>query len=263
MSAIINNEIFEKAAIAQLKEVFAKVQPYRHLIIDNFFTDPVAQALQAHFPTVAELKTHWKGLNENKSEGSNFEDFHPTFNEIRQAMSSQKVYDWVSEITGIADVFITDDALGTGLHQGTNGSFLDIHIDFNIHHIKNVHRRLNLLVYLEKYWKDSYGGHLEMWNKDMTVCEKLVLPKFNRCVIFETSEISYHGYSKITIPEGVTRKSFFSYFYTEQRVGATTYHDTLFKTRPNESLNKKVKTAVKETVKNKAKATLKKLGIKF
>jgi hypothetical protein len=126
-----------------------------------------------------------------------------------------------------------------------------------------VHRRLNLLIYLEKNWKDEYGGGLEMWNADMTNCDKMVMPNFNRCVIFETSEISYHGYSKITIPEGVTRKSFFAYFYTNEREGATGYHDTVFKARPTESKSKKVKTAVKENLKNTAKATLKKLGVKF
>merc|ERR1711916_307555 len=115
---------------------------------------------------------------------------------IKEDFTSSEFYKWVSGVTGIDEVFITDDQMGSGIHQGANGSFLDVHIDFNIHHIKNVHRRLNLLIYLEKNWKDEYGGSLEMWNADMTNCDKMVLPAFNRCVIFETSEISYHGYSK-------------------------------------------------------------------
>jgi Rps23 Pro-64 3,4-dihydroxylase Tpa1-like proline 4-hydroxylase len=94
---------------------------------------------------------------------------------------------------------LTDDNLGTGLHQGTDGSFLDIHVDFNIHHIKNVHRRLNMLIYLNKNWKPEYGGAMEMWNADMSKMVKAVPCEFNRCLVFETSEISYHGYSKITL----------------------------------------------------------------
>ncbi|MBC7919778.1 MAG: 2OG-Fe(II) oxygenase, partial [Ferruginibacter sp.] len=75
---------------------------------------------------------------------------------------------WVAKVTGIPGVFVTEDNLGTGLHQGSDGSFLDIHVDFNIHHVKNVHRRLNMLLYLNQDWKPEYGGGMEMWNADMT-----------------------------------------------------------------------------------------------
>ncbi|UZR92337.1 2OG-Fe(II) oxygenase [Chondrinema litorale] len=260
---ILNKEYASTETVSKLKHDFDTALPYRHLVMDNFLSEEVALQAYENFPSVQELKTHWKGLNENKLEGSDFGVFHPVFSKIKEDFTSPEFYKWVSGVTGIDEVFITDDHMGSGIHQGTNGSFLDVHIDFNIHHIKNVHRRLNLLIYLEKNWKEEYGGALEMWNADMSNCDKMVLPMFNRCVIFETSEISYHGYSKITIPEDVTRKSFFAYFYTNERDGAVGYHDTVFKARPTESKSKKVKTAVKENLKNTAKATLKKLGVKF
>jgi Rps23 Pro-64 3,4-dihydroxylase Tpa1-like proline 4-hydroxylase len=261
--SMINPALFSAERIAELRQSFDSAKPYRHLVIDGFLMPEVAEALNQHFPSVESLKVHWKGLNENKFEGSEFEKFHPQFAALKSAMFNESFYEWVSAVTGIDKVFITDDSLGAGLHQGTDGSFLDIHIDFNIHHIKNVHRRLNLLIYLEKNWQDAYGGHLELWNADMTVCDKKVRPDFNRAVIFETSEISYHGYGKITLPEGVTRKSFFAYFYTQERDGAVGYHDTIFKARPEEGAVKRVTTDVKETLKNTAKSTLKKMGIKF
>ena len=259
----INPSLLQEARISQLRAEFDNAMPYRHLVIDDFLTPEMANTLHEKFPSIEALKTHWKSLNEKKSEGSNFDEFHPSFKALKEELFSQKVYDWVSQVTGIEEVFITDDSMGAGLHQGVDGSFLDIHIDFNIHHIKNVHRRLNLLIYLEKDWKDEYGGHLEMWNGNMTKCEKKVAPVFNRCVIFETNEISYHGYGKISLPENKTRKSFFTYFYTNEREDAVGYHDTIFKTRPEEGVIKKVKTDVKETIKNTAKTTLKKIGIKF
>ena len=260
---MINPRLFEEAEIAKLREEFDTAEPYRHLVIDNFLTDDGALALNQNFPSLEDLKTHWKSLNEKKSEGSDFEKFAPSFKSLKEELFSKKIYDWVTQVTGIEEVFITDDSMGAGLHQGVDGSFLDIHIDFNIHHIKNVHRRLNLLIYLEQNWEDEFGGHLEMWNADMTKCEKLVAPQFNRCVIFETNEISYHGYGKISLPKDRTRKSFFAYFYTNEREDAVKYHDTIFKARPEEGMMKKVKTEVKETLKNTAKSTLKKIGIKF
>ncbi|MGB0521512.1 MAG: 2OG-Fe(II) oxygenase [Flammeovirgaceae bacterium] len=260
---IINPTLFEEANIARLRKEFDEALPYRHLVIDNFLTEEIATSLNKNFPTVEDLKTHWKSLNEKKSEGSDFEQFHPSFQSLKKELFSKTTYDWITQVTGIEEVFITDDSMGAGLHQGVDGSFLDIHIDFNIHHIKNVHRRLNLLIYLEQDWKPEYGGQLELWDADMTNCDKLVEPNFNRAVMFETSEISYHGYGKTSLPPTKTRKSFFAYFYTNEREDAVGYHDTIFKARPEEGLLKKVKTDVKETLKNTAKSTLKKIGIKF
>jgi hypothetical protein len=120
-----------------------------------------------------------------------------------------------------------------------------------------------MLIYMNKDWKPEYGGDLEMWNANMTKCIKKVAPVFNRMVIFETNEISYHGYSKVKLPEGVTRKSIYAYFYTTLRKDAVHYHDTVFKAKPDDSTLKKVGTTVKETLKNFTKAQLKKIGIKL
>ena len=260
---LIREDVFDTGSVAQMRQNFDQAHPYRHLVIDNFLTPETADLLYQNFPGVEQLKVHWKGINEKKSEGSDFSGFHEVFSRLREQIISPEFCQWVSGVTGIEEVFVTPDEMGSGLHQGSNGSFLDIHIDFNIHHRLNVHRRLNLLIYLEKNWKEEFGGHLEMWNADMTVCEKKVLPAFNRCVIFETNEISYHGYSKISIPEGITRKSFFAYYYTNLRDGAVKYHDTIFKARPEEGAVKKIQTSIKENIKNTAKSTLKKLGVKF
>ncbi len=259
MNDIINRYYFDN--VSALRNEFNQGIPYRHLIMDDFLDREFAESLYRHFPTVEQLDIHWKGLNENKYEGSEYTKFAPEFAILRDRLTSPDVYAFFSDISGIKDIFITPDSLGSGIHQGTNGSFLDIHIDFNIHTKLNVHRRLNLLIYLQKDWKDEYGGHLELWNADMTQCVKKVLPQFNRAVVFETSEISYHGYGKITVPEGVTRKSFFAYFYTREREGAAPYHDTIFKARPEEGTAKRIKTNIKEAIKNNVKSTLRRIGI--
>ncbi len=262
---IINPVYTDPARIKELAASFQTAGPYKHLILDNFFQPEIADSLYSQFPSEEKLTKHWKGINENKSEGSNFSDFHPIFSEVRKEIMSPEFAKWMEQVTGIQGVFVTDDNLGTGLHQGSNGSFLDIHVDFNIHHVKNVHRRLNMLVYLNRDWKEEYGGGMEMWNADMTKMEKIVMPHLNRVLIFETSNISYHGYSKITLPPEVTRKSFYVYFYTEleDKSLLNSYHDTIFKAKPSDTVLKKVQTTAKETAKNFIKSKLKKMGIKF
>ena len=132
----------------ELKKSFDIAQPYRHLVIDNFIKADKADELFGNFPTLDELSIHYNGLNEKKSEGSNFETFHPVFTSLQNELKSKDFSKFLTDVTGIRDVFMTDDSLGSGIHQGSDGSFLDVHIDFNIHNKLDVHRRLNLLIYL-------------------------------------------------------------------------------------------------------------------
>ncbi len=130
-----------------------------------------------------------------------------------------------------------------------------------MHPILNLHRRLNLLIFLNKDWKREYGGYLELWDPKVKNLEAEIMPGFNKAAIFECNEVSYHGYSTITVPEDVTRKSMFVYMYTPVGPGVK-YHDTIFKARPSEGFAKRAMTDLKETSKNGVKKVLKGLGMK-
>ncbi|MCP4521983.1 MAG: 2OG-Fe(II) oxygenase [Cytophagales bacterium] len=261
---IINEKYLSEEMIRELAQQFNIASPYPFIMMDNFLKEELAETLHSQFPDNTKLDIHWNGLNENKSEGCNFENFDEAFRVLKQTIMSPEMSQWIEKTTGVKDSIVTDDKLGCGVHQGKDGSFLDVHVDFNMHHTANKYRRLNLLIYLNKNWKtEEYGGELELWNADMTNCDHKIAPLFNRAVIFETNHYSYHGYSKISLPEGETRKSFYTYFYTDDQGNQKSYHDTTFKSRPDEDTSKKVKTALKENIKNGVKKTFKKLGIKF
>ena len=66
-----------------------------------------------------------------------------------------------------------------------------MHIDFNFHKRLRLDRRINLIVYLNRDWREEYNGHLELWDRTMTRCVRKVLPVFNRCVVFSTTDTSY------------------------------------------------------------------------
>ena len=245
----------------QLKAQFASAQPYKHLVLDNFLLPDVANDLFENFPKPTELRKHYKGLNENKSEGSSFDQYHGSFMKVLRTLQDQNFIDWMEEVTSLEELSIPADHRGAGVHQGKNGSFLDVHVDFSVHPTLHLHRRLNLLIYLNRGWQENYGGALELWNADMTHLDKTVLPTFNRAVIFETTDTSWHGYDKISVPEGTTRKSIYSYYYSPVAEGVK-YHDTIFKARPTESASKRIKTDAKEGLKNGIKKTIKALGLK-
>jgi Rps23 Pro-64 3,4-dihydroxylase Tpa1-like proline 4-hydroxylase len=261
--SIINEKIYDRDTVQKLKAAYNAGIPYKHVAIDNFLKQDVADTLCDKFPKLSEMKVHYKGLNENKAEDSNFAQYDAAFQEYQSEIRSEKFLTFLSELTGIKNLSSPNDALGSGTHQGQNGSYLDIHVDFNIHPTEDLHRRINVLLFLNRDWKAEYGGKLEMWDAKMTQCITTHLPLLNRMVIFETNEISYHGYGTITVPEGITRKSIYGYYYTKASETANDlqYHDTVFRPRPSDGTAKKVQTTVKETLKNSVKRQMKNFGV--
>ena len=64
------------------------------------------------------------------------------------------------------------------------------------------------------------------------------LPTFNRCVIFNTTNNSYHGNPvPVACPEGRSRRSIAMYYYTNGRPAeeVSDSHGTLFRNRPGEA----------------------------
>jgi hypothetical protein len=101
---------------------------------------------------------------------------------------------------------------------------------------RKIHRRLNLLLYLNSSWEESYGGQLQLWDEDVKSCKVVINPSFNRCVIFETNEISFHGVVPVSPEAPFPRKSFATYYYTREAPAHWTgrSHGTIFRARPDE-----------------------------
>jgi hypothetical protein len=156
-------------------------------------------------------------------------------------LNSSTFITFLEELTGIEGIIPDPHFAGGGLHQIETGGYLKVHVDFNRHERLKLDRRLNLLIYLNKNWKEEYGGCLELWDRDMTRCEKKILPIFNRFVLFSTTDFSYHGHPEpLACPEGWTRKSLALYYYSNGRPAeeiAEVGHSTIFRERPGEKIN--------------------------
>ena len=124
-----------------------------------------------------------------------------------------KYLESLTQIKGLqADTFL----MGGGIHKTKKGGHLDIHADFNIHNETKKYRRLNLLLYMNSNYKEEYNGHLELWSKDMSKCEKKIAPLFNRAVIFRTTDDAYHGHLSKWNAD-YDRLSIAMYYYTDDR----------------------------------------------
>lgn len=224
------------SSIADISKAHKAAKPFAHSVIDNFLNPDWAKRALADYD-----KINWQSYrhyNENK-EGAN-RALEPNIAAVIDALNSQEFLNILTEITGIKNLIPDKELLSGGIHQSKRGGFLNIHADFTVHpYKKNYRRRINVLVYLNPEWDDAWGGRLELWNKDMSKAEQVVSPVFNRCVIFNTDEHSFHGHpTPMTCPDGVYRRSIALYYYTEEEepnAVATNYQG-----RPDDGLLKQL-----------------------
>lgn len=215
---------------AELARSYAEAQPFPHVVIDNFLKPELAEFLCDRFPSMEEMPTVFNEPMSYKGQLSDVKKHRPEFTGVVEALQSRTFRRLMSDVCGIADL-IDDPALaGGGLHQSPSSGFLDIHADANYHPFdKTLHRRLNLLIYLNRDWQEAYGGQLELWSdrgRKPGKCVKSVVPAFNRAVLFSTTRTSWHGVAPIACPDGAARRSLAFYYYTHGRPEQELYRDS-------------------------------------
>ena len=216
-----------------LREQYVNAEPFPHVVLDGLFDDDDLDAVLREFPSPEAMK--WREFDTplEKKLGYYHETstISKTVRDFLNAMNAFEMLLWIEAVTGIEGLIPDPYFGGGGLHQIEPGGFLKVHADFNVHPKLKLDRRLNMLVYLNKDWREEYGGHLELWDRDGKSCRTKILPLFNRTVIFSTSDTSFHGHPHpLTSPAGTSRKSVSLYYYTAGRPEEerSAPHDTLF-----------------------------------
>jgi hypothetical protein len=217
-----------------LRDRYRDAQPFPHVALDGLFEDADLDAVLREFPAPDQMR--WMRFDNPQEKKLGF--YHelsaisPAVRSFLEAMNGFEMLAFLERLTGI-DGLIPDPYFGGGgLHQIEAGGFLKIHADFNVHPKLRLDRRLNVLIYLNRNWRDEYGGHLELWDAQMSRCVQRILPTFNRTVIFSTTDTSFHGHPQpLTPPPGETRKSVSLYYYTAGRPQdeRSAPHDTIFR----------------------------------
>ena len=203
--------------IEKISTEFLNAKPFNHYVIDNFFKEDIANSIAdefyqwndpvwSHFYSnpveVKKLLNHW-----DKFKKTSYLAF--TF------LNSNSFLDILKKITKNRELTTDIGLHGGGYHCHSKGGKLNVHLDYDTHPKLNLQRKLNLIIYVSKEWKSEWGGGLGLWsgNKDNLVCEKVIDIKFNRAVLFDTTQNSWHGLpDPINCPENVGRNSLAIYY---------------------------------------------------
>ena len=212
------------AAADGLRESFQAATPFRHVVVDGFLEPDACEALLRDFPTFHEryAKDEHGGVG-RKAVVERVADVSAFYATFYRYINSAPFLNAMSAMTGIADLIADPTLFGGGTHENLAGQGLNVHIDFNIDERRMLHRRVNLLVYLNKEWDKAWGGAIELHSDPFNPAVdewRSFLPLFNRAVLFETNEYSWHGFRRIALPPDkadLSRKSFSIYLYTKDR----------------------------------------------
>lgn len=220
--------------------------PFRHSIVDDFFSEPVAEQLEAEFLHYEDPRWFvYDNEIEHKKALNRWELFPPLTYRVFCEFYSSVFLDKLGTLVG--EKLHADPGLnGGGWHIHGAGGNLNPHLDYSIHPKLHLERCINIIVYLSAEMRAEHGGHLGLWSHSEAAfapkqLEKEIQPKFNRAVIFDTTQNSWHGMSKpLSVTNEIFRKSLAVYYLRVPSEAAADRGRALFAPRDEQKNDPKV-----------------------
>jgi|TARA_Y100000389_G_C17456944_1_gene518762 Rps23 Pro-64 3,4-dihydroxylase Tpa1-like proline 4-hydroxylase len=194
-----------------------KNTPFNYIIINNFLNDNFYNEIIKTLPNKID-ENFWEYSNpiEVKYVLDKKEKYSEKLNILIKELSKDYFIDKLKRIFLIDNIEADETLHGSGLHYHPKYGRLNMHLDYEKHPIlENKQRKLNIIIYLNNEWEKDWEGATELWNNDMSNCVVKCYPSKNKAIIFETSELSWHGVpEKIMCPENIYRKTLALYYIT-------------------------------------------------
>ena len=192
--------------------------PFRHWIVNNWFTplkpERVADAMLHHWQV-----SYDNDVERGKKTSRDFITMLPELQEAFATLRSKTTVDSFSRLSAIPTLIDDPIAHGAGLHLSVEGSFLQAHVDYELHPtVLSKERRLNAILFMHHEWQPEWGGQLllcDMSGKAIVAVD----PAPGRLVIFECGPSSMHAVRVITHKQAV-RLSCAVYYLADARASA-------------------------------------------
>lgn len=199
-----------------LANKYKNALPFEHIIIDNFLNEEYINKIHDEFPNNFDNWHKYHNPIEIKYANDDINNMSENTKSLFYTLCTDEIINIFKKISGIDNLEHDPYVHGAGLHSHPKNGRLNMHLDYEKHPYLEKERRLNIILYLSKDWKEEWNGHTELWDKNMTKCVTKSPVKYNTAIIFKTNETSYHGLpEKIQCPSDIYRKSFAFYYISD------------------------------------------------
>jgi len=233
-----------KESHSELTNKFTNAEPFPHIVINNFFSDDTIKKIIEEFPDQNQpMWFLYYNPIEHKRAINDISKIPPYIKECIEMINHNEFINIMSKISGIDGLGADEFLHGGGLHSYPSNGKLNIHLDYSIHPLSGKERRLNLIIFVNNEWDNSWGGNLQLLDDPDNPQKKVVIePKFNSAVLFQTCDLSYHGLPDlIKCPKNLSRNSLAVYYVTEPRENVVVRPKAKFYAEPCDKNNIRLK----------------------
>ena len=220
------------SAFSEVSVTYRERSPFPHAVFPGLLSLESLCEVAAEFPRPSSMQGRFNNQSEfEKFTEQRWDRFGSATRKAVADFQSGCFVSLLETLTGIEGLIADPHLDGGGLHMTGTGGYLKIHADFNRHPRLNLHRRLNVLLYLNQEWDSGWGGDLELWGSITGGPSVSVQPTFGTLVVFDTTSSSFHGHPHpLACPEGIYRKSLAFYYYSVNRPASEqrAVHSTIF-----------------------------------
>jgi hypothetical protein len=205
------------------RPIFERGEPFRHVAIDRLFPEAVLDGilLEAESHRDGEWTVWGPGLGKNDPVGgakvglSRQSLLGPITWNLLQQLNSAAFVEFIQRVSGIDKLIPDPGFAGGGLHRTGRGGRLLVHTDPDRHSAGQPFQQMvNLILYLNKDWPETFAGDLELWSRDADHCVTRINPLFGRLVLFESGTNTFHGHpGPLQCPSNRFRYSIAVYYY--------------------------------------------------
>jgi hypothetical protein len=219
---------------------YQQKKPYPYAIYDNLFDEKIIEEINKEINNANFKKEIRKIESIEIKIRSDFEDNESLPKECRrifEVINGGKFLKVLTRLTGVEGLISDPYYDGGGINIIENKGTLAVHVDGTMQRRMQVHRRLNVILFLNNYWDINWNGYHEQWDyvkKELSpldemqrwICVRKIYPIKNRLLIFSTSDHSWHGHAgPLDVPDKIQRRSLITYYYTVNRPEADILFD--------------------------------------
>lgn len=215
--SLLSGRIRLPGRLDELRTSYKSAKPFPNLVLDNLFSADLLDSLLAEMAKMEE--NQWVDIDQDPREKTvrmrSGAELGTAGESLLSIVHSAAFLYLLSEITDIWQLLPDPYLQGSGYALMRRGDHFSIHADRSVAYDTGLTRRLAMIIFLNKSWKPEYAGQLELWNSDVTRCERVVEPLFNKTIIFEVAHPNYHGVpTPLACPIDRVRQSFILYYHT-------------------------------------------------